>query len=71
MAAKTALEAVLGSSWGGVGGSWASLGASLGTLPGGGPQEAPGTSGEGLREAFLVLLQMPKRQRPNKRPKTC
>ena len=63
-------------------GSWAALGAVLAALgpvlaplwavlalPGG-PREAPGGSGEGLREAFLVLLQMPKRQRSKKPPKT-
>ena len=39
--------------------SWAALGAvlaALGPLLPGGFQEAPGASGEGLREAILVLL---------------
>ena len=39
-------------------------------LPGG-PREAPGGSGEGLREAMLVLLWMIQRQKLKKRPRTC
>ena len=50
------LEALL-SSWGGLGGSWAALGASLG------PREAPGGSGEGLQEAILVLFLMVQRNK--------
>ena len=63
--------------------SWAALGAVLAALgpllaplwavlalPGG-PREAPGGSGEGLREAILVLFWMVQRQKLKKRPKTC
>ena len=35
------------------------------------PRKAPGGSGEGLREAILVLFGMVQRQKLKKRPKTC
>ena len=53
MAAKTTLEALLGGSWGGLGGSRATLGASLGRLgPAKRSLEAPGGSREGPWEAI-------------------
>ena len=66
LAAKTALEALLGGSWGALGRLLAPLWAVL-ALPGG-PREG---SREGLREAFLALFWMVQRQKLKKRPTTC
>ena len=63
MAAKTVPEP-LGGSWGGLGGASAALGAVLGRP--GGSRKASGGSGEGLREAILVLFLVVMQKKPVK-----